>query len=194
MPGNRLMRQVAALWNNLFKTLPDTLAGFMHRLPENVRPDEPLSSFVYRADDVVKQTRTIRPTRLMPRRNPKTNRLETSVCRSQSLSEAKIWDICTVHFDAYAPKPAIGRGVGLAEAVFKVALRCDADGEPYPEHANIIGWRDLASTPDSEQKHFWMDQAQRMAPAFRYLARLKFGDVGLPSFHLTGCAMYTLHD
>lgn len=109
----------------------------------------------------------------MPRRHRNTGRLETSVCRSQDLGEAQVWHICTVYFDPYAPKRAIGRGVGLAEAVFKVHLRFDADGDPYPEHANVIGWRDSANTPDNEQKHFWMDQAQRMAPAFRYRPRLE---------------------
>jgi hypothetical protein len=111
--------------------------------------------------------------RLMPRRNRETNILETSVCRSQLLSESQVWAICSAHFDVHAPKPAIGRGVGLAEAVFKVSLQFDADGKPYREHANIVGWRDSANTPDSEQKHFWIDQAQRMAPAFRYLPRFK---------------------
>jgi hypothetical protein len=122
---------------------------------------------------VVKKSQTLHYSRQMPRRNVDTRRLETSVCRSQDFSEAQVWEICTLHFDAYAPKPAIGRGVGLAEVVFEVSLGFDADGEPYPEHANIIDWRDLAATPDNEQKHFWIDQAQRMAPAFRYLPRLK---------------------
>lgn len=107
----------------------------------------------------------------MPRRNPETHTLETSVCRSTKLGDAKIWEICAAHFDIHAPKPAIGRGVGPADAVFKVNLRIDADGKPYPEHANIIGWQNSPTTPDNEQKHFWMAQAQEMAPSFHYQPR-----------------------
>jgi hypothetical protein len=158
---------------SLFKKLPAILVDCTYSRPASVKPDEPLSSFVFRPDQVVKKSQTYHYSRQMPRRNVDTRRLETSVCRSQDLSEAQLWDICTLHFDAYAPKPAIGRGVGLAEVVFEVSFGFDADGEPYPEHANIIDWRDLAATPDNEQKHLWIDQARRMAPAFRYLPRLK---------------------
>jgi hypothetical protein len=68
-------------------------------------------------------------------------------------------------------KPAIGRGIGPARVVFDADLRFDADGEPYPQHANIIGWDDSVDKPDNELKHFWMNKAQRMAPSFKYLPR-----------------------
>ena len=107
----------------------------------------------------------------MPRRNSTIKRLETSVCRSGTLTKAQIWNICSSYFDAYAPKRAIGRGVGPASAVFAEGLAFDPDGKPYPEHANIIGWQDDADKPDNELKHFWMDQAQRMAKKFLYMPR-----------------------
>ncbi len=92
----------------------------------------------------------------MPRRKDKNKnaRLETSVCRSQSLSDTQVWEICAAHFDLFAPTPAIGRGVGPASVVFDVDLGFDADGKPYPEHANIIGWYDSIDTPDDELKHY----------------------------------------
>ena len=107
----------------------------------------------------------------MPRRNLQTKRLETSVCRSSRLTEAQVWEICSAHFDVHARKPSIGRGVGPAAAIFAEKLAFDADGKPYPEHANIIGWHDEAEKPDNELKHFWMDQAQRMAKKFLYIPR-----------------------
>jgi hypothetical protein len=107
----------------------------------------------------------------VPRRNRANQRLETSVCRSSGLNENQIWTICSAYFDVHAPKPAIGRGVGRAAAVFAEKLTFDADGKPYREHANIIGWFDAAGTPDSELKHFWMDQAQRIAKQFSYMPR-----------------------
>lgn len=138
-----------------------------------VQPSEALSSFVFRSDQIVKKTSTIHHSRLIPRRknDRKDGRLETSVCRSQALSESQVWAICAAHFDVFAPKPAIGRGVGPARVVFDVNLDIDADGNPYPEHANIIGWHDAADKPDEELKHFWMEKAQRMAPSFKYLRR-----------------------
>jgi hypothetical protein len=107
----------------------------------------------------------------MPRRRNKNARLEVSVCRSSELTEAEVWSICSTHFDVRAPKPAIGRGVGPAAAVFAEKLAFDADGIPYPEHANIIGWHDTADKPDDELKHFWMAQAQKIARQFSYIPR-----------------------
>ena len=107
----------------------------------------------------------------MPRRNPTNRRLETSVCRSSRLTEAQVWAICSVHFDAHAHKPAIGRGVGPAAAIFAEELAFDADGIPYPEHVNIIGWHDNMQKPDNELKHFWMERARNMAKKFSYMPR-----------------------
>lgn len=151
-----------------------TSVGSTRALPSGVQRDEPLSSFVFRPEHVIKKTNSIHHSRLMPRRRYKGNkssRLETSVCRSQNLSGAQVWEICSTFFDKHAPKPAIGRGVGPADVVFAVGLAFDADGDPYPEHANIVGWYDSTDRPDNELKHFWMDQAQRMAPRFAYLPR-----------------------
>ena len=107
----------------------------------------------------------------MPRRNPQNQRLETSVCRSSGLTENQVWAVCSAYFDVHAPKPAIGRGVGPAATVFAEKLAFDADAKPYPEHANIIGWHDVTDKPDEELKHFWMDQAQRIAKHFSYRPR-----------------------
>ena len=146
--------------------------GSLSTLQSDVQPSESLSTFVTRTDQIVKKTNTIHHSRLIPRRNRnKDGRLETSVCRSQALSESQIWAICSAHFDVHAPKPAIGRGMGPARVVFDVNLGFDADGKPYPEHASIIGWDDFVDKPDDELKHFWMDKAQRMAPSFKYLPR-----------------------
>lgn len=83
----------------------------------------------------------------------------------------QVWAICFEFFDNHAPTPAIGGGMGPAEAVFAVGLNLDADGIPYPEHANIVGWYDPGGVLDSEIKHFWMDRAQKIAPQFSFVAR-----------------------
>ena len=150
---------------------PDTSVGSTRPPLSGVSPSESLCTFVLRANEIVKKTNTIHHSRLMPRRKNKNERLETSVCRAQALSDSQVWAICAAHFDVYAPKPAIGRGMGPARVVIDVNLGFDADGKPYPEHASIIGWDDSVDKPDYELKHFWMDKAQRMAPSFKYLPR-----------------------
>jgi hypothetical protein len=140
MVGSRSMRRALALLRRLLRTSSDTSADSSHLIRSEVRPDELLSSFVYQNSHVVKRINSIHYSRLMPRRRDgKANgRLETSVCRSHELSEAQIWDICSRFFDTKAPKPAIGRGEGRAEAVFKVGLKFDPDGKPYPQHNRLV--------------------------------------------------------
>ena len=171
MAGSQLIRRVRRLLISLFKTLRSIWQGSFRQMSEEVRPDEELTSFVFRPDQIVRATNTIHHSRLMPRRRHKNERLEVSVCRSCELTAAQLWSICSTHFDTRAPKPAIGRGVGPAAAVFSEKLVFDADGKPYPEHANIVGWRDATNQPDDELKHYWMDQAQRMATQFFYVPR-----------------------
>jgi hypothetical protein len=151
--------------------LRGTLAGSTPRLSADVRPEEALTSYVFHERQIVRRTNTIHHSRLMPRRKYKNERLEVSVCRSSRLTEAHIWELCSLHFDVHAPNPAIGRGVGSASAVFDVNLSFDPDGKPYPQHANIVGWHDATDKPDSELKHFWMVQAQKVASQFKYLPR-----------------------
>ena len=128
MAGNRLMRRVRVLWMNLFKTLRDIWGGFTPRLRADVLPNEALTSFVFRQDQIIRITNTIHYSRLMPRRNPTNWRLETSVCRSSGLTEDQVWTICSGYFDVHAPKPAIGRGVGPAAAVFAEKLAFEEGG------------------------------------------------------------------
>ena len=108
----------------------------------------------------------------MPRRNRDTGRLETSVCRSGEIDEPRLWSICAEYFDKYSRSPAIGRGVGPASAVYSEGLTFDADGKPYPEHANIVGWHEQRGEPDHELKNHWMARAQRMALQFKYVPRV----------------------
>ena len=135
-----------------------------------VRADEELSTFVRRKDEIVRNTH-VRHTRLVPRRNRATQRLETSVCRSSALTDEALWAICSKHFDAHTDAPAIGRGAARAAVVYAEELSLDADGTPYPEHANIVGWHEEPGRPDHELKSGWMDKAQRMAKEFKYLPR-----------------------
>lgn len=174
MAGSPLIHRIKTLWNQLSEKSRSIWRIYILRLPPDVQPDELLTSFVYREDQVVRKTNKIHHSRLMPRRNQSRNgRLETSICRSNALTETQLWLICSRHFDVSAPKPAIGRGMGPASAVFAEQLSFDPDGIPYREHANIVGWHDDPRKPASELKHFWMDKAQRIAAKFSYEPRVQ---------------------
>jgi hypothetical protein len=173
MPGRVLIRRVGTLSNRLLKKLGGIWRSFTRQVSADVQPNESLTSFVFREGQIVRRTNAIHHSRLMPRRNHENRRLEVSVARSSKLTEAQVWTIFSAHFDPHSPKPAIGRGVGPASAVFAEMLVFDPDGEPYPEHANIIGWHDAPNKPDNELKHFWMAQAQKMATQFSYRPRAK---------------------
>lgn len=82
--------------------------------------------------------------------------------------------ICTEHFDPHiAPRTTTGRCDAKAEVVYGIGLSFEPDGVPYAEHANVIGWRDHPTEPDAKLKHFWMNQAQTMAPHFSFIARAR---------------------
>lgn len=107
----------------------------------------------------------------MPRQNPESGRWEVSVCRTDGLTEAEIWDICQRYFDLTSEKPAIGRGVGSVRVVLEQNLKVEADGVPYKQHANIIGWRDEPGMMPAERKSFWKSQAQVLAREFLFRRR-----------------------
>jgi hypothetical protein len=138
-----------------------------------VDPNEDIASFVLRSDEIVNTNlgAHIRHTRLLPRQNKETGRIETSVCRSSELTEFEIWDICRYHFDTHAPKPAVGVGIGKASVVYQEGLSFDPNGVPYPQHADIVGWAGDPSIPEDERKHFWMAKAKNMATNFRFFLR-----------------------
>lgn len=154
------------------------LSGILSNFTTNshipVKPEECIASFVLRENEVIKSNISfnhIRYTRIMPRRNKKTKQLETSVCRTDTISDSELWTICSIYFDRPAPVPAIGSGTAKARVVYAERLEFDPNGIPYPQHANIIGWNDEQALPDDEKKNLWMDKAQRMAPHFKFRSR-----------------------
>lgn len=147
------------------------LSFFGRDLPERVCHGDELTTFVRTPDDVVRSTNRVRFERLMPRRI--NGRLETSVCRSTTLSPTAVWAICAAHVDPALPKgPACGRGIGPAWCILReTGLYVHCDGVPHPYHANILGWYDEPGAQVKDIKHHWKAAAQRMAAYFPYTAR-----------------------
>ncbi len=70
--------------------------------------------------------------------------LRMSVCRSEGLDEAELWQIAD-EFIGTAEKPVIARADLEAGEYFSRRLSFDPDGMPYPRHADVIGWSDEPS-------------------------------------------------
>ena len=171
MAGSRSMSRIRGLFARLFRKLlsissNSTRSGY---LP--VEPIEDISRFVVHSSDIQKSTSSLRYKRLLPSPNKSTGRLETSICRSGTLEDEELWAICTNFFDSCSQNPAIGKGTAKASVVIAEGLNFDPNGVPFPQHADIIGWNDEAGLPYEEKKNIWMDQAQRMAPHFKFKYR-----------------------
>lgn len=106
----------------------------------------------------------------MPRPSGPESRLETSVYRTHSLSEAEVWEICRRWYEEIANLLAKGRGDGPAKSIVDAGLSFDADGRPHPKHANIVGWHsDPVLTPPELKKNHWMIAARRFAGSFKFV-------------------------
>jgi len=151
--------------------LPNISSGSIRNEYSAVEQNEDINRFVVHSSDIQKSTTSLHYKRLLPRRNKSTGRLETSVCRSKTLTEKEVWAICTNYFDTYSQAPAIGEGIAKASVVYAAGLNFDPNGKPFSQHADIVGWYDDPRLPDDEAKHFLMDKAQKMAPHFKYSPR-----------------------
>ena len=158
-----------SLWTKLWKQWFAWWSGSSRQALGEVTPSEELTTWV-RQHDVALPAGVVKYSRLMPREIE--GRLEASVCRSSGLEEAGIWQICSEHFDPFnIGKPAIGRGVGPASVVYDQAFSLDPNGDPYPQHADIVGWSNDPNTAYEDKRQWWMIKAKLMAQHFRYVNR-----------------------
>ncbi|MBE7418097.1 MAG: hypothetical protein HS128_10160 [Ideonella sp.] len=61
--------------------------------------------------------------------------MELSVARTLGMNDAQIRQL-----GQYAPAPPKGYATVEAAVVLQEGLAFDANGEPYPQHADVIGW------------------------------------------------------
>jgi len=137
---------------------------------QDIPPKDRVSRFA-RRNAFVAKTNSLRPKFFVPRRNSTTGRPELSVCWSENLSDAALWAICTQHFDAHAPDPAVGCARGLASSCYEQQLSCEVNGVPYREHTNIVGWKTDGPANEDEEKGVWLRQAQELAACFKFVRR-----------------------
>jgi hypothetical protein len=77
----------------------------------------------------------------MPNENPDTGRLETSIHRTKGLAERKIWNLGYRYVEQRPQRVIKARGLGVISLILETkTLSLDVTDEPFPFHADIIGW------------------------------------------------------
>ena len=173
MAGNRLMRRVRALSMSLFKTLRNIWGGSTRQLPADVQPDELLTSFVVSTENKLFGRQTRYTPRGLCRGAILTNkRLEVSVCRSSKLTEAAGLGTSVRRISTFMRRnqPLVAVSVPLRRYLRK-SWRLTLTANPTRSTPTSLDGMMTADKPDNELKHFWMDQAQRMAKQFSYMPR-----------------------
>lgn len=100
--------------------------------------NEGVGRFFFHKSDYSKLKHKPKPKIFSP--NLENNKLETSVCRVNNVSEGRIWQIGNKIRD---PLKACARADINVSAIVEAGLRARAAPENgYPEHAVIIGWPD----------------------------------------------------
>ncbi len=134
-------------------------------LEADVAPPESITRFLRYAGYFVLATGRVRAEGLLP---PPVDaargrlRLETSVYRADGATSEELWRICFLHVDdPNAPMKA--RGTVDAGQFFNQGLSFDANGDPHPRHADVIGW--------PAEKHARKDVAREIADKMRLEVR-----------------------
>jgi hypothetical protein len=71
-----------------------------------------------------------------------------------------------------------------AKRVRDASLELDADANPHPYHANIVGWHDEPGTFARELEHHWIHAAQRLRRILRGRTPIVIGCTSIsPQFH-----------
>jgi len=137
-------------------------SSLLRSLPVEVDPAEEISSFVRYDGHLNHRTGTVKHEHFKPREVR--GRFESSVYRTSGLTLADNWALIRVVFEEGRNNTAKARAYGPADAILNAGLSFDADGQPHPRHANIVGW-------DSSEKHLRKQQAMNFASAFRFEER-----------------------
>ena len=104
-----------------------------------VKPEELLSRFIFETRNYSAKEMRPKQKAFIPELHPELKRLETSVCRSETISEARIWHL---------GKTVRSKKVAVARADFRMqsinsdlGLTCVPVPEKnFSEHAVLIGW------------------------------------------------------
>lgn len=109
-------------------------ARFDH-LPEQVKPDEMTTHFIFVREYFSQAKNIVRTGAFLP---PKDKRL--SIYRTRCCNEEKIWWLGDWYVGRKRGKEVLARGDLQALEFARVDLEITPDRNPHPWHANVIGW------------------------------------------------------
>ena len=140
-------------------------------MPRRDVPDNDRMSRFCRERYVAAKTGSLRPGLFKPRANRVNGRLELSMCASEGMSEEESWGVCTQHFDAASPDPAIGRADGRAGMLYEHRLSIERNDRPYPRHCDVIDWPLSAGENEADTKSASIEIANDLAGRFTFVGR-----------------------
>ncbi len=109
--------------------------------PGEVAANEVFTRFLVHKRQFALTKGRVLPPALKPELNPETHRWETSTYRIDGLQAHGIWALGYQYVEDLPKGRRIrARGTSLAASVTDAGLHWDVNGEPYPRHADIIGW------------------------------------------------------
>lgn len=121
---------------------------------------ETVGRFIYQNSDFSRSNNLPKPKVFLPEKHPTLNRWETSVCRTNKVSETRIWQIGN---KIREPRQAVARAdIGVQDILTTQLLVEAVPEEGYAEHAVIVNW------PDEKEKQ------KEMAASLVFHATLKY--------------------
>jgi hypothetical protein len=104
-------------------------------------PNEGFTRFLVHSNQFVASKGRVLPPALVPRLNRQKLRWETSAHRIDGLRAELIWALGYRYVEDLSKDRQIrARASGVASFVTERGLQWDVNGQPYPRHADIIGW------------------------------------------------------
>lgn len=104
-------------------------------------PNEGFTRFLVHSNHFVASKGRVLPPALKPKYNEEKRRWETSTHRSDGLRTERIWALGYRYVEDLSKGRRIrSRASGVASFVTDTGLQWDVNGQPYPRHADIIGW------------------------------------------------------
>lgn len=103
--------------------------------------NEHFTRFLVQRNLFARTTRRIKPPAITPRYNKEKARWETSTHRTDGLRTDGIWALGYQYVeDVSKDRRILARASGVVSVVTTLGLQWDVNGQPYPRHADIIGW------------------------------------------------------
>jgi hypothetical protein len=88
------------------------------------------------------------------------------------MDSQRAWSICHDYFEnSLHGELVAGRAENSAQSYVQQGLSFDANGRPYVEHADVVGWHEESGLEYDALKSFWKDACRELAKQSRFVRR-----------------------